>query len=128
MVGDPSNEQNVNCKAVSDPPEGKILFSLVFGRTYCNTCRNKAKPLLILVIKKILYGEQRSEVTSALPWPLFNYKPAVLYVFAKVRKLDQGIFCSFHGQSVVSPDSVDGEAQAEEEEAGVMGRLGPGGG
>lgn len=67
-------------------------------------------------------------MTSALTWPLFNYKPAVLYVFSKVERLDRGIFCTFRGQSVVCPDPVQGETQDEEEEVGVAGRLGPGSG
>lgn len=65
---------------------------------------------------------------SALTWPLFNYRLAVLYVFSHVEKLDGGTFRTFPGQSVVCPDPVQGEAQAEEEEVGAAGRQGPGGG
>ena len=63
-------------------------------------------------------------MTRAFTWPLFNYKPAVLYVFHKVEKLDRGTFYPSHGQSVVSPEQVQGEAQAEEE-AGVARGCGP---
>lgn len=64
-------------------------------------------------------------MTSAFTWPLFNYEPAVLHVFRKEEKLDWGTVCTFHGWSVTCPDHVQGKAQAEEDEARMVGRSGP---
>lgn len=127
-VGDPSNEQNVNCKAVSDPPEGNILFSLVFGRIYCNTCRNKAKSLLILVIKKntVWWTEVRGNKCFALA--TIQLQTSSPICFFQSKKIRSRTILQFSWASVVSPDPVEDEAQAEEEEAGVMGRPGPWGG
>lgn len=49
---------------------------------------------------------------NALTWPFFNFEPAL------------GTFCTFHGQSAMCLDYVQGEAQGEEEEAGVAGSSG----
>lgn len=52
-----------------------------------------------------------------MTWPLFSWEPAC-------RRLDGGTFCTPHGQSALCLDYVQGEAQAEEEEAGVAGSSG----
>lgn len=42
---DPSKEQSIN---YSDPSKADILFSLVFGRTYFNICKNITKTLILV--------------------------------------------------------------------------------